>query len=110
MADSIRYNTTDATKRTLYFPVIDPATGRFLSSSPTLAVGDAQVSIDGGAFANTATPVWEGNGFISIVLTQAQTLGQKLIVTVIDQDGPEWMDTSAIIYTGGHASAYFDGV
>jgi len=69
---------------------LDPST---FKASPTIAAGDFQISIDGGAFANlTNLPTVAPSGSITvqIVLTAAEMNGSKINVQAIDQAGAEW--------------------
>lgn len=78
-------------------------------AAPTLAAGDAKVSIDGGAFNNltalpTVTPA--GGKQVKVALSVAELTGKKIKVHLVDQTGPkEWDDFSISISTYGNASA-----
>jgi len=113
MPDLRVYASASGQERTFYFPFLDPDStdGDFLQSTPTLASGDATIMKDGAAFGNTsATPVWEGNGYGSIALTGTEMTAKIVVVVIRDQTATrEWVTTSIIIHTGGHASALHSG-
>ena len=70
----------------------DPST--FLAA-PTIAAGDFQISIDGGAFANLANlPVVlpSGSVTVQISLTAAEMSGEKVNILAVDAAGDEWQD------------------
>lgn len=81
------------------YAVLFDASGDILLS-PTIAAGDFQVSVDGGAFANAATTVMPAaGGGIRIEPTQAQTNGDHLLFRWIDQAGAQWVDGVLSVYT-----------
>ena len=84
------------------------STGR-MQSNPTLATGDVKISLDGGAFANLATlPVVTptGSKAVRIVLSQAETNADNIVIIFSDQtDPPEWADLGLSYPT---ASKQFD--
>lgn len=87
-------------QQTFYFPLIDAGAVDFESTPVTFATGDTQVSIDGGAFANTTNnPSHEGNGIYSLVLTAAEMSGTRIVVTLIDSATKAWEDQALIIST-----------
>lgn len=70
--------------------------------TPTIAAGDIQVSLDGGAFNNpttlpSETPV--GGGQVQIPLSQAETNATHIAIRGIDQAGAEWDDFLYSIFT-----------
>src|SRR3990167_4382306 len=87
--------------------------GDFLST-PTLAAGDAKVSIDTGALNNLATlpsvspaaSIW-----VLVALSAAEMNGDVIKVQLIDQTATkEWEDESIVIYTAnGPEHAHVDG-
>lgn len=83
--------------------MLDYLTSGRLKANPTLAAGDAQVSIDGGAFANlttlpTVTPAL-GRG-VKISLSAAEMNGDNITVVLSDQTSPpEWCDVILNIQT-----------
>jgi hypothetical protein len=89
-------------QQTFYFPLIDFGETDFESTPVTFASGDTQISIDGGAFANTTNnPAHEGNGIYSLVLTAAETQGTRIVVTIIDQTSTKaWEDQAIVIHNG----------
>lgn len=92
---------TFGTTATLFFPLIDAGTADFESTPVTFASGDTQVSIDGGAFANTGSnPSHEGNGIYSLAMTALEMAGTVIVVTVIDQTATKaWEDQSILANT-----------
>lgn len=66
--------------------------------TPTIAAGDFQVSIDGGAFNNLATLPAEtpaASGQVEIAFSAAETNGTTICVRWRDQVGAEWDDGAA---------------
>jgi hypothetical protein len=77
---------------------------KLLQANPTIAAGDFQRSINGGAFANldnlpTVTPA--GGYRVEVVISAAETTsaaaGGEIWVRWVDQAGAEWCDGFAII-------------
>jgi len=84
----------------IYFPLIDAGAADFESTPVTHTTADTQISIDGGAFANTTNAfAHEGNGIYSIALTAAELSGTTIVVTIIDQGTKAWEDQCVIIST-----------
>lgn len=82
-------------------------TGAF-QSNPTLATGDVKISIDGGSFTNLGTlPVVTpaGGKNVKIVLSQAETNGDNLVILFSDASGAEWND---LLIDIGTVAANFD--
>ena len=79
---------------TIYLPIVD-ADGDLVTSAATLS---GTRSIDGGAFAATATPVEEGEGFYSIALTAADMNGDA-IAGVLKTTTSGAKNTPFVIYT-----------
>lgn len=93
---------------TIYFPLITRGAVDFDATPVVHAAGDSQISIDGGAFANTNAGFnHEGNGIYSIVLSIAELTGKKMIITIIDQGAKAYEDQAVSIVTFGHASAEY---
>ena len=91
----VRYNLA----QTIYFPLITSG-GTDFQTTWTPAAGETQISIDGGAFANsTNTPAHEGNGIWSLALTAAETSGGLIVVTLIDA-GSDVEDQAIMCFTG----------
>ncbi len=66
-------------------------------TSPTIATGDFQVSIDGGTLANlTNLPsnVPAGSAIVRVILTAAEMDGDKVSVIGIDAAGNAWEDVA----------------
>lgn len=76
-------------------------------TNPTLGVGDARVSIDGGALNNlTALPTVfpAGSSVIRIQLTAAEMDGDTIVIQMSDQTNPkEWADVNIIIQTAAYS-------
>jgi hypothetical protein len=71
-------------------------------ANPTLAAGDAKVSIDGGALANLATlpTVTPAAGkMVKVSLSAAEMNGDNITVVLSDAAGAEWCDVVANIQT-----------
>lgn len=71
-------------------------------ANPTLAAGDAKVSIDGGAFANLATlpAVTPAGGVgVKVSLSAAEMNGDNILVVLQDAAGTEWDDQTILIQT-----------
>jgi len=76
--------------------------GADINLTPTIAAGDFQISIDGGAFANlatlpTVTPA--AGGQVRVQLSQAETNGVSISIRAIDQAGGAWDDVSLTFRT-----------
>lgn len=80
-----------------------------ISTNPTLAAGDVQVSKDGGAFANlttlpAVTPA--AGGSVEVTFSAAELTCSRLVVRFIDQTATkEWEDMMFTVDTYGHTSA-----
>lgn len=90
---------------------LDPRTptGAF-QANPTLAEGDVKISIDGGSFANLAalpTVSPAGGKNVKVVLSQAETNGDNLVILFSDASGAEWNDLLIDIAT---VAANFDTI
>jgi hypothetical protein len=74
--------------------------GASIVTTPTIAAGDIQISIDFAAFENvTAAEDPAGSGQVKLSPTQAQTNGVHLGIRWIDQAGAEWGDGYYSIFT-----------
>lgn len=87
--------------------LVDQANRPSFKASPTLATGDAKVSIDGGAFANlttlpTVTPA--AGRAVLVSLSAAEMNGDLIVVQLVDAAGAEWDDLLVTMETS--ASAY----
>jgi len=114
MPDLRVYGVSAAGDRTFYFPFLDPdsSAGDYLTSTPTLSVAnDLAIYKDGVDTAvGTATLSWVGDGYGKIVLDAAHLQAKIVVAIIIDATATkEWVDTSIIIHTGGHASALHSG-
>lgn len=112
--DTLNFLRLYNTATTVYFPLTDKATlDLALSADYTPASGDAWISIDGGAFAqstNTIAVVSGDKGMWELDLTAAELLGKTICITVLDAAGAEIEDQSVVITTYGHTSAEIDGL
>ncbi|NIL96467.1 MAG: hypothetical protein GTO62_04815, partial [Planctomycetales bacterium] len=75
---------------------------KIFQAAPTLAAGDAKVSIDGGAEANLATlpsvsPA--GSKRVKVSLSAAEMNGDNIQVTFSDAAGGEWCDLTVNLQT-----------
>jgi hypothetical protein len=99
---------------TVYFPLTDKGTlDLALSADYTPASGDAWISVDGGAFAqstNTIAVVSGDKGMWELDLTAAELLGKTVCITIIDAAGAEIEDQSLVVTTYGHTSAEIDSL
>jgi hypothetical protein len=75
--------------------VVSSATPGSLQTNPTIAVGDWQISKDGGAFVNltnTPTVVPAGSVQIQFVLTVPEMTADRVSILGIDLAGAQWGD------------------
>ena len=88
---------------TIYIPgLISQAVPEVFQVNPTIAAGDFQVSIDGGALNNLATlPVVSpaGDTIVAVALAAVETNGDAITVKWSDVAGGEWCDGGMVIYT-----------
>lgn len=85
-----------------YTALTDASDTTLLKANPTLADGDAKVSIDGGAFANLATlpDVYPAGGYaVRVQLSAAENSGDNVVVYLHDAVGTEWCDQLINIQT-----------
>jgi hypothetical protein len=85
-----------------YVGLVSQANGSIFQANPTLAAGDAKVSIDGGALANLATlpTVTPAAGkMVKVSLSAAEMNGDNITVVLSDAAGAEWCDVVANIQT-----------
>lgn len=85
-----------------YIGLTQQADTRLLKANPTLAAGDFQVSIDGGALNNlgtlpTVTPA--AGRMVKVSLSAAEMNGDNLTVVCSDAAGAEWCDQIINIQT-----------
>lgn len=91
-----------ATEFITYVALTSQANPLIFQSNPTLATGDAKVSIDGGAFANLTTlpAVTPGSSVaVKITLSIAEMTGDNIQVQLIDAAGAQWCDLFINIQT-----------
>lgn len=80
--------------------------------SPTLAVGDVKVSLDGGALANievgggSVSVAPAGSDNIEITLSAAQTTCKVLKIEFKDVAGSQWDEQHMIVTTWGDSNAF----
>ena len=103
----IKYNTT----QDFYTSVTKYGDVRLLDSSvDPFDIGDAQISIDGGSFANLINNIRMqplGSGQIFVPLSSPETVGKLLTIRIKDQtDPPLWNDKTINIETYGNSNAY----
>ncbi len=85
-----------------YVGLFSQANTKILQANPTLAAGDAKVSIDGGAFANLATlpAVTPAAGkSVKVTLSASEMNGDNITVVLSDASGDEWCDLVVNIQT-----------
>ena len=93
---------------TFSFPLVTVASQDY-QAAPAIAVGDAKVSIDGGAEADAANlPVVSPAGGTTVEWTAsaAEMQGKRIVLTMIDVAGAQWEQQKIVVYTRGHASAH----
>lgn len=85
---------------TIPFPLIDADDTDFEATPVTFAAGDCKISKDYGEFANsTNAPTHLGQGIYTVVLTATEMAATAIILTIKDQNGPEWEDQAILITT-----------
>lgn len=85
---------------TFYLTLVSVAASNTFQVNPTIASGDFQVSIDGGAFTNLSTiPVVSPAGSVGVLVSLSATEmdGDKLQVVGVDASGAEWLDVAAFL-------------
>ncbi len=108
MATEIPVIKNGAGGATLYTALVSQGTGSAFQANPTLATGDAKISLDGGALNNLGTlpVVAPASGkAVKIVLSQAETNADNLVIIFSDAAGAEWADQIIHIQT---AARHFD--
>lgn len=96
----------------MYTALTDMSDTTLLKANPTLAAGDAKVSIDGGAFANLATlpDVYPAGGYaVRIQLSAAENGGDNNLVYLHDAVGGEWCDQFINVQTAAQTLDTIDG-
>lgn len=90
------------TEYIFYVGLTSQANTKIFQANPTLAAGDAKVSIDGGALANLATlpAVTPAAGkSVKITLSTSEMNGDNITVVLSDAAGDEWCDLVINIQT-----------
>lgn len=85
-----------------YIGLPSQANSNIFQSNPTLASGDAKVSIDGGALANLATlPVVTpaSSKMVKVSLSSSEMNGDNITLVLSDAAGNEWKDVIINIQT-----------
>ncbi len=85
---------------TFYLTLVSVAASNTFQVNPTIASGDFQISIDGGAFTNLSTiPVVSPAGSVGVLvsLSAIEMDGDKLQVVGVDASGAEWLDVAAFL-------------
>jgi len=102
-----KYATLLTTAKAIPFSLLTVDGVDFITGA-TFAAGDIQISIDGGAYVDTANlPVAEGNSY-RLILTAAELTGRRIRLSIVDQTGTKfWLDTDVIIETFGNAAAMY---
>lgn len=98
------------TEYIFYVALAAQANANTFQSNPTLASGDAKVSIDGGALANLATlpaVTPSSSKMVKVTLSTSEMNGDNITVVLSDASGAEWRDLVINIQT---ASVQFDGI
>lgn len=90
------------TQYIMYIGLPSQASSHIFQSNPTLAAGDAKVSIDGGALANlttlpAVTPA--SSKMVKVTLSAAEMNGDNITVVMSDASGAEWRDVIINIQT-----------
>lgn len=85
-----------------YVGLISQSNTKVLQANPTLASGDFQVSIDGGAFANlgtlpTVTPA--AGTSVKVSMASGEMNGDNIVIACIDAAGAQWCDQFINIQT-----------
>lgn len=85
-----------------YVGLISQSNTKVLQANPTLAAGDFQVSIDGGAFANlgtlpTVTPA--AGTSVKVSMASGEMNGDNIVIACIDAAGAQWCDQFINIQT-----------
>jgi len=78
-----------------YVALRSQANAQIMQSNPTIAAGDFQVSIDGGALANLATlpaVTPASSKMVKITLSTSEMNGDNVTVVCSDASGSEWAD------------------
>lgn len=90
-----------ATAAVIYVTLPHPTDADLFVTNPTLAAGDAKVSIDGGAFANLGTlpAVTPAGGVgVKITLSAGEMTGTNILICLKDQTAPEeWSAVTILI-------------
>lgn len=96
----------------VYFPMIVAGAQDFAEGGDwTPVASDTQISIDGGAFANTdAVPVHEGQGIWSLALTAGELTGAQIAISIVDAATKAVEDQGILIATYGNASASIEAL
>jgi len=118
MPDLRVYGSTTGEMNNFYFPFLDPdsSTGDYQTSDPSpssstdLILYLDGVAATGGAAASNATLSFLTGGYGKLALVTAQMQAEIIVAMIVDATATkEWVDTSIIIHTGGHASALHSG-
>jgi hypothetical protein len=86
----------------IYLALPSQADGRLMQTNPTLAAGDAKVSIDGGALTNLTTlpAVTPGSSkMVKVSLSSSEMNGDNITIVFSDAAGAEWCDVVVNIQT-----------
>lgn len=79
----------------MYVGLVDQSNTKLLKANPTIAIGDFQISKDGGAFANLATlpSANPASGrAVMIDLSASEMTADNVVIQCVDASGAEWCD------------------
>jgi len=102
MASQLPCKKNDSGGFTFYVSLVSQENVKIFQANPTLAAGDAKISIDDGAPANLNTLPTVDADFtkrVKVVLNQAETNGDNLTIIFSDAAGDEWCDLTVNIQT-----------
>lgn len=108
-AETHQYIRKYGTESTIIFNALNTEDGS-LQTGVTFALGDIQISKDGGAFANVSNSATSiGNGYYSLVLTATEMQHARAVISIIDQGSPKsYIDQLVEVETFGNSSGEFD--
>jgi len=92
----------------IFYVTLEAWAGHIMQVNPTLAVGDAKVSTDGGAVGNLATlPAVDpaGSVFVKVTVSAGEMNGDNVKIWLHDAAGPADIDTLLARLTAARAAA-----
>ena len=73
------------TETTITFPLVDPATGDYITSASFVA-GDCTIIQNGGSFGNTTNlPSHVTKGIYALTLTASEMATKEVVISIVDQ-------------------------